>query len=84
MCYFRLLSVAIAAAFFGSGCSHLGPAASSSDAEAEIRAVLTCQTRAWNQGDLNAFMETYVKSEDLRLGRVGCWLPASNPPLNSA
>ena len=33
--------------------------------EDEIRAVLTKQTECWNTGDLECFMDTYLKSDDL-------------------
>ena len=34
--------------------------------EATIRAVLSQQVSAWNRGDIDAFMETYMKSGALR------------------
>src|ERR1700683_4308958 len=39
-------------------------AAQTSDAEAQIRAVLDMQAAAWNRGDVDAFMEGYWKSEE--------------------
>ncbi len=38
--------------------------AKSSDAEAELRALLDAQASAWNRGDLEGFMETYWNSEE--------------------
>ncbi len=38
---------------------------SGSGAEKELRQVLSDQQEAWNQGNLNLFMETYWKSERL-------------------
>jgi len=35
-------------------------------AESTIRALLASQTADWNRGDIEAFMEGYVNSEDLR------------------
>ena len=39
--------------------------------ESAIRSVLEKQVEAWNNADLEAFMETYVKSEDLRFSSGG-------------
>lgn len=36
-----------------------------SNQEAAIRQILEKQTEAWNKGDLNAFMQTYWKSDSL-------------------
>ncbi len=44
---------------------------SPADQEAAIRSVLEEQVEAWNNADLEAFMETYVKSEDLRFSSGG-------------
>ena len=44
---------------------------SPADKEAAIRSVLEEQVEAWNNADLEAFMETYVKSEDLRFSSSG-------------
>jgi ketosteroid isomerase-like protein len=33
---------------------------------AEITAVLTAQSAAWNRGDIDGFMEAYLKTDDLR------------------
>ena len=40
-------------------------------AEAAVRLVLTEQQAAWNRGDIDAFMEGYWKSEDLRFASGG-------------
>ncbi|HEU4632508.1 MAG TPA: DUF4440 domain-containing protein [Flavisolibacter sp.] len=43
-----------------------------SNEEKEIRAVLTKQTKAWNRGDLEGFMQTYWKSDSLMfIGKSG-------------
>ena len=43
-----------------------------SNEEKEIRAVLTTQTKAWNRGDLEGFMQTYWKSDSLMfIGKSG-------------
>ena len=39
--------------------------------EAAIRSVLQEQVEAWNNADLEAFMETYVESKDLRFSSDG-------------
>lgn len=39
--------------------------------EVAIRSVLEEQVEAWNNADLEAFMETYVKSGDLRFSSSG-------------
>lgn len=55
-----------------SGCKHLGRTASSEPPpEEEIRAVLTRQVNAWNAGDIDLFMETYVKTDALRFASGG-------------
>ncbi|MCH5690171.1 hypothetical protein LWM68_41645 [Niabella sp. W65] len=42
-----------------------------SNQEAAIRQILEKQTEAWNKGDLNAFMQTYWKSDSwFLLGRT--------------
>ncbi len=40
------------------------PAAS--DPAAEIAALLTAQSAAWNRGDIDGFMSAYLQSDDLR------------------
>jgi beta-aspartyl-peptidase (threonine type) len=40
------------------------PLASAADADL-VKAVLTQQADAWNKGDLNTFLDTYWKSDDL-------------------
>jgi len=39
--------------------------------ETDIRETLARQDAAWNRGDIDAFMEDYVKSEDLRFASGG-------------
>ncbi len=41
------------------------PAQNDSDQREEVIKILDRQVEAWNQGDLEAFMETYWKSEEL-------------------
>jgi ketosteroid isomerase-like protein len=41
------------------------PAFSQSSEEAAIRRLLTLQTEAWNRGNIDAFMQTYWKSDSL-------------------
>ena len=40
-------------------------AATDDDSNAEIRAVLDAQVAAWNRGDIDGFMDGYVRSEKL-------------------
>ena len=40
-------------------------------AEQEIRATLARQDAAWNRGDIDAFMEDYLKTDDLRFASGG-------------
>ncbi len=42
----------------------LAPLVSAADADA-VKAVLTQQSDAWNKGDLDTFLDTYWKSDDL-------------------
>ena len=44
---------------------------SPSDDEAEILAVITTQQEAWNSGDIDAFMQGYWQSSDLRFASGG-------------
>ena len=53
-----------------AGCSSAPPLDAVS-AEAEIRDVLAVQDAAWNSGDIDGFMEHYIKSEDLRFASGG-------------
>jgi ketosteroid isomerase-like protein len=40
--------------------------------EAQIKSLLTTQTKAWNRGDLEGFMQTYWKSDSLMfIGKNG-------------
>ena len=60
-------------ACYGLGC---GPAASSDTPvraadEAAIRAVLQQQAEAWNQGDIDAFMDGYARTDSLRFASGG-------------
>lgn len=38
------------------------------DPETEVRAMMSAQTAAWNNGDVRAFMSSYWHSEQLRFG----------------
>ena len=57
-------------AVFGIGCS---PQATPPAAETElaIQAILQTQVDEWNRGDIPAFMETYVKTDQLRFASGG-------------
>ena len=57
-------------------CCSLGCGAASSsdvraDDEAAIRAVLQQQVEAWNQGDIDAFMDGYARTDSLRFASGG-------------
>jgi len=39
--------------------------------EKDVKATLKRQDEAWNRGDIDAFMEDYLKSENLRFGSGG-------------
>jgi len=41
------------------------------DPTADIKALLSAQQAAWNRGDLDAFMDGYVRSDDLRFASDG-------------
>jgi uncharacterized protein (TIGR02246 family) len=43
----------------------------SSDASDEIEKLLTVQAQCWNEGDIDGFMQTYWKSEDLTFSGGG-------------
>jgi len=63
------LSSLLAIFLTGLGCS---PQIPSSESHIEsIRNILETQTTQWNQGDIPAFMETYVKSGELRFSSGG-------------
>jgi hypothetical protein len=48
------------------------PKQSNSEAEAEIKAVMAMQEKAWSDGDVHQFMEGYWKSENLSfVGKSG-------------
>lgn len=49
----------------------LGCAAGSGSVEREIRAMLERQDQAWNRGDIEAFMEHYLKSDELSFSSGG-------------
>lgn len=63
------LFMAVTALFAGPGCQTHSPL--EHRGEAEVRAVLAKQLKQWNAGDLSAFMETYVKSDDTRFAFGG-------------
>ena len=57
--------------FFLLLCFSLASGAQSSE-ETKIRQLLTVQTKAWNEGDLEGFMQTYWKSDSLMfIGKSG-------------
>jgi ketosteroid isomerase-like protein len=51
--------------------ANLSAANNASGPTAEITAVLTAQSAAWNRGDIEAFMEGYARTEDLRFASGG-------------
>lgn len=55
----------------GSTPVHEGEGHVREDVGAAVRAVLDAQLAAWNAGDIEKFMETYWKSEDLRFASGG-------------
>ena len=64
-----LLLLALLAA--GTGCRHTSAAFEPARDEAAIRAVMAQQVEAWNRGDLDAFMDGYVRSDSLRFASGG-------------
>lgn len=54
-----------------AGCSEKTSLVSSNETEAAIAQVLSQQVDAWNQADIPAFMETYVKGDSLRFSSGG-------------
>ena len=69
-CFSVCLAVAV---FVLGGCAEAEPDVRfDAEAEAEaIRQVLTDQVAAWNQGDVEAFMEGYWRSDSLRFASGG-------------
>jgi beta-aspartyl-peptidase (threonine type) len=68
------LSVLLSAIFFcslGAGVQAQTAAPKSKSAEAHIRALLDAQTRAWNEGKLEEFMEGYWRSPQLTFFSAG-------------
>lgn len=63
------LSGLLAIILAGHGCSPQIP--SSESHIGSIRNILETQATQWNQGDIPAFLETYVKSEALRFSSGG-------------
>jgi ketosteroid isomerase-like protein len=60
-------AVLLVSIYFGFiGCSN-----SQVDSEAAIRSILEQQVAEWNAGDIPAFMDTYVKTDDLRFSSGG-------------
>lgn len=63
-------SLVIIIALLAFGCQK--PASDPAKDVAQIRTVLDAQIKAWNQGNLEAFMETYWKSDSLMfIGKSG-------------
>ena len=62
----RLIIVVFFSAFLSSCNSDKPQASDSFNREAEIRAVLDKQVAAWNEGDLEKFMDSYWKSDSLQ------------------
>lgn len=67
----RCLPWMIVALVAGLGGALYGQDTPASNLESQLRGVLTEQTRAWNAGDLEAFMQTYWKSERLSFSSGG-------------
>jgi ketosteroid isomerase-like protein len=65
-----LVAVNVLFAAFLAGCA-TAPVESASTAADAIRAVLDSQARAWNAGDLGAFMQGYARSERTRFASGG-------------
>lgn len=54
-----------------AACAQGKPSIDEAAIKAEITDVLNTQDAAWNRGDIDAFMEDYFKSEDLRFASAG-------------
>jgi uncharacterized protein (TIGR02246 family) len=67
-----LLTIAASIFCMALGAPGLAPAAAAQDDEAQIRAVMEMQVAAWNRGDVETFMTSYWKSDQvLFLGASG-------------
>ncbi len=55
----------------GLGCGPSSDTPVRADDEAAIRAVLQQQVEAWNQGDIDAFMNGYAQTDSLRFASGG-------------
>ena len=53
------------------GCTAQTPNVDETAIKAEITSILSAQDAAWNAGDIDAFMQDYWKSEDLRFASAG-------------
>ena len=62
----RLIILILFCAFLSNCSSDKPQAPDSFNREAEIRAVLDKQVAAWNEGDLEKFMDSYWKSDSLQ------------------
>lgn len=62
-------SLCIVSVFAFSACGH--PSIDRDAITAEITSVLATQDAAWNEGNIDGFMEHYLKSEDLRFASSG-------------
>ena len=61
----------VAGAWLADGPRGLSAEGDSADAEAAIRRVLATQAEAWNEGDIERFLEPYWKSENLTFASGG-------------
>jgi uncharacterized protein (TIGR02246 family) len=67
----------LALALGGSGCR----SSVSGDPETDIRAVMDAQVDAWNRGDLESYLEGYIKSPDLIFASRGTFSRGWDPLL---
>ena len=70
-----LLSALVATNTAGCGPSN------SDEAPAEIRRVMDAQVEAWNRGDIESFLEGYIKSPELIFASRGTFLRGWDPLL---
>ena len=69
----KQLAAAFALLLIPAGCTSykLQPSPLQAPTEASVIAVLTAQQDAWNRGDIDAFMDGYYQSDDLRFASGG-------------
>lgn len=74
--FLLILAIAITAVT-GGGCSGTTP----SDPQADIRAVIDTQVEAWNRGDIEAYLDTYIRSPALVFASRGTFSRGWDPLL---